>query len=261
MLPKVSAYCPTYGRPHVLEEAIESFLRQDYIGEKELVILNDYSGHTLHFDHPEVKIYNIKDHIKPLGKKFNETIKLCTGDILFAWEDDDIFLPHRFSVSVQKILKSGKNMYHTQETFIAQKDGFVRSTWELYKEYSLFHSALAIKKDFFYKANGYFEDHEYDSILFDQITMGNFFNLDNYKSENKNLHEAFYIYRHGVTDTYNTTSFSGWASVNGQLSLGAEVYLEQNKHNIPQGDYYLRPHWKHDYVENVKAYMKNYDGH
>ena len=37
-LPKVSCICPTFARVYLLEEAIESFLRQDYKGEKELII-------------------------------------------------------------------------------------------------------------------------------------------------------------------------------------------------------------------------------
>ena len=60
MLPKVSCLCPTYGRPQCLEEAIFSFLTQDYQGEKELVILNDLADQTLIFDHPDVKIINVK---------------------------------------------------------------------------------------------------------------------------------------------------------------------------------------------------------
>jgi GT2 family glycosyltransferase len=47
----ISYMCLTYGRPKVLEEAIESFLRQDYKGEKELVVLNDFADQTLVFDH------------------------------------------------------------------------------------------------------------------------------------------------------------------------------------------------------------------
>ena len=45
--PKVSCYCPTYGRTSFLEEAIYSFLNQDYDGEKELIILNDLEDQTL----------------------------------------------------------------------------------------------------------------------------------------------------------------------------------------------------------------------
>ena len=96
--PKVSCFCATYGRPHLLEEAIESFLRQDYPGAKELVILNDYPGHTLHYEHKEIRIVNRDKQILPLGRKFNETVELCDGDILLPWEDDDIYLPWRISL-------------------------------------------------------------------------------------------------------------------------------------------------------------------
>ena len=41
--PKVSCYCATYGRVSLLEESVHSFLIQDYDGEKELIILNDFS--------------------------------------------------------------------------------------------------------------------------------------------------------------------------------------------------------------------------
>ena len=39
-LPAVSCLCVTYGRPTLLlEESIQSFLQQDYVGKKELIIL------------------------------------------------------------------------------------------------------------------------------------------------------------------------------------------------------------------------------
>ena len=41
-LPFISAKCVTYGRVSLLEEAIESFLKQDYPNSRcELVIVND----------------------------------------------------------------------------------------------------------------------------------------------------------------------------------------------------------------------------
>ena len=49
-VPLVSCICPTYNRPprhqHLLEEAIASFLRQDY-PNKELIVLNDCPGQEL----------------------------------------------------------------------------------------------------------------------------------------------------------------------------------------------------------------------
>jgi hypothetical protein len=56
--PAVSCFCLTYGRPQVLEEAIHSFLQQDYAGPKEMIVLNDYADQILAFDHPEVQVIN-----------------------------------------------------------------------------------------------------------------------------------------------------------------------------------------------------------
>jgi len=58
-LPRISCWCPTFAREELLEEAIYSFLIQDYLGEKELVILNDYEKQELVFDYPEIRIFNI----------------------------------------------------------------------------------------------------------------------------------------------------------------------------------------------------------
>jgi hypothetical protein len=54
--PAVSCFCLTYGRPRLLEEAIHSFLRQDYAGPKEMIVLNDYADQVLELDHPEVQV-------------------------------------------------------------------------------------------------------------------------------------------------------------------------------------------------------------
>lgn len=92
----VSALCITYGRYKLLEEAIESFLRQDYIN-KELIIVNDLAEQTLIFDHPQVKIYNFKTRFPTIGDKRNESVKLSSGEILLSWDDDDIYLPWMIS--------------------------------------------------------------------------------------------------------------------------------------------------------------------
>ena len=98
--PAVSCICLTYGRPHVLEEAIYSFLRQDYGGRKELIILNDYVEQTLRFDHPEVRVINLPVRFRTVGEKRNAAIALAKHDLLFVWDDDDIYLSHRLRFSV-----------------------------------------------------------------------------------------------------------------------------------------------------------------
>ena len=56
--PLISCKCITYGRTNLLEEAVHSFLIQEYNGPKELIIVNDYPLQTLIFNHPEVKVIN-----------------------------------------------------------------------------------------------------------------------------------------------------------------------------------------------------------
>ena len=102
-LPFVSCLCPTYGRPECVEEAIESFLRQDYRGAKELIVVNDLADQTLVCDHPDVRVINSKERITPLGGKFNAVAAMARGDVLFVWEDDDIYLPHRISYSIDRM--------------------------------------------------------------------------------------------------------------------------------------------------------------
>ena len=138
----ISCYCATYGRPKfILENSIQCFLNQDWPGQKELVILNDCKYQTFIFDHPQVKILNIEDRIPILGKKFNETIKLCKYNFLAAWEDDDTFLSHRLSYSTSNLYKN--LIFHTY-------DGFVeRQPKKLIRKSSYFHSTHILDKNLF----------------------------------------------------------------------------------------------------------------
>ena len=96
-----SCQCITYGRPELLEEAIESFHRQDYEGEKELIILNDHADQHLVYSHPEVKIINTPARFRTIGEKRNACIAMCSGGVIFPWDDDDISLPWRISLSLR----------------------------------------------------------------------------------------------------------------------------------------------------------------
>ncbi len=97
-----SCICLTYARPDVLEEAIYSFLQQDYSGPKELVILNDYDQQILEFDHPEVRVINLPKRLHTVGEKRNMAVALAAHDLLFVWDDDDIYLPHRLSFLLER---------------------------------------------------------------------------------------------------------------------------------------------------------------
>ena len=58
----VSCMMLTYNRfthpIHLVDEALASFLLQDYL-DKELLICNDTPGQAIVFKHPRVKIFNL----------------------------------------------------------------------------------------------------------------------------------------------------------------------------------------------------------
>jgi glycosyltransferase involved in cell wall biosynthesis len=93
---KISCLCLAYGRPRLLEEAVESFLRQDY-PNKELIIVNDLADQELVYEHPQIKIFNFKERLPTHGEKRNKSVELSSGEILTSWDDDDISLPWRLT--------------------------------------------------------------------------------------------------------------------------------------------------------------------
>lgn len=88
----ISCKCITYGRVSALEESLASFLNQDYEGEHELVIVNDYPQQRLHFEHPRVRIYNLDFTFPTIGAKENFAVSACRFDTIAVWDDDDIAL-------------------------------------------------------------------------------------------------------------------------------------------------------------------------
>jgi glycosyltransferase involved in cell wall biosynthesis len=231
ILPSVSCLCPTYGRVHTLREAVHSFLMQDYKGAKELVILNDFSDQEIVFDHPEVKVVNYGQRIKPLGKKFNETASLASGDVYLVWEDDDIYLPHRISYSVENMKKG---LFHTGKGY------FEESKYKIIRSQNLFHANLALHKGIFWSINGYsmVDWCGIDTILFDDLSRRyGQFTCDIPDSD------VFYIYRWSTTG-YHASFWSGH-----NASALAEDYVCNGvrEGKVPVGKIHLNPSWDYDY--------------
>jgi len=234
-LPGISCYCNTYGRPHILEEAVESFLRQDYQGPKELVILNDCAEQELIFDHPEVRIFNINRRISPLGRKFNISITKCQYDILACWEDDDIYLPRHLSTAMQYY---SNGMFHTKFAW------FQTTASTLVHTFNYYHASHVFAKDLFVTIGGY---KDTDQRNLDQDLMTKFENIiGNYHIKLEPA-ELTYIYRWSTTNSYHG---SQWSDL---ISLEAEKYITTSKSNgtLPTGRIELKPAWRVDYINLI----------
>jgi glycosyltransferase involved in cell wall biosynthesis len=99
----VSCLCLTYGRPFLLEEAVESFLRQTWNGSRELIILNDHPDQELVFDHRDIVVVNKKQRLRSLGEKRNLSVALARYEHLLPWDDDDIHLPSRIEETTREL--------------------------------------------------------------------------------------------------------------------------------------------------------------
>lgn len=238
-LPKISCYCCTYARPRVLEEALHSFLQQDYEGEKELIILNDCADQNLIYDHPQVKIYNFKERIKPLGKKFNYSVSLCTGDIFMPWEDDDIYLPWRMSTTL-KYLNNG--LFHTGQGIFEQDHK------KLIFSNNVFHCNLAISRENWEKVGGYLniDKGSVDCSLLSTITR-------EIQSPSITIpkNEIFYIYRWSQTGSYHASGIAPYEECDFASETEKIVKDQKNKNEFLSGNIVLNPHYKYDYLKLV----------
>ena len=233
--PAVSCYCSTYGRPtSMIENCIYWFLQQDYEGLKELVILNDCADQTFIFDHPEVRIINIKKQIIPLGKKFNTNIDLCRYDLLATWDDDDVFLPHRLTYSVAN-MKNG--IFHTSIGYVETG----HKEMELSGNY--FHSTHLFSRDLFNKTGGY---KELDVTSIDTDLMDKFKSLVGDYTTEVDYTDIFYIYRWSETTSHHT---SGWGQPNVSELTANRTKGDIESGHIQTGKIYLNPAPIYNYME------------
>ena len=236
-LPFVSCYCLTYGRPHCLEEAIECFLKQDYAGKKELVILNDRDDQELIFDHPDIKIINLKERVVPLGRKHNECIKHCGGEVLMCWDDDDIFLPHRISYSISN-MRNG--IFHTRSGY--SEDDAKQLT--IFPPHAVAHSTHAFNREIFDAVGGY---PDTDHVAVDQMFMRKIYDRYGEYSTNVQDQDIFYIYRWKTVNTYHTSDCD-METTNVSDITKAKVDARIKSGEIPTGRIVLNPRLSYDYA-------------
>lgn len=89
----ISVLTITYKRHHLLEEAIESFLRQTNSFECEMVIINDNPEVDYVFNHPLVNIINCKERFPSIAAKLKWGYQQCKYNYVYRLDDDDLLGP------------------------------------------------------------------------------------------------------------------------------------------------------------------------
>jgi glycosyltransferase involved in cell wall biosynthesis len=88
----ISVLTITYKRHHLLEEAIESFLKQD-MTDSEMVIINDNPEVDYIYTHDRVRVINHKERFPSISAKLEWGYKQCKYDYIYRLDDDDLLSP------------------------------------------------------------------------------------------------------------------------------------------------------------------------
>lgn len=243
-LPKISCICPTFSRAYLLEEALESFLKQDYQGEKELIIYNDFSQQEFIFEHPEVKIINSLERSPTLGHKWNTTYSHATGEYMLTWGDDDIYLPGRISRMVNAMLEINSE-------FMFEGSHIILYGGKISYQSSLVSGPNIISKKLFEAVGGMplinsGEDQAFNANLYKYFNKPK---LDVCTNPDAQFFYRFtsprpHISQYGFDEENKKSGY--------QIILEtANAYIESGEE--PKGIYHLKPHWKIDWVEEVKT--------
>lgn len=251
--PAVSCICLTYARPELLEEAMYSFLQQDYRGPKELIVLNDYERQTLAFDHPEVRVINVPKRLRTVGEKMNVAVALAAHDLLFVWDDDDLYLPHRLAFSVEK--------FEAQKGFFKPNKAWV---WDNRKlsgpAKNIFHIGSCWSRGLFDGVRGYPAEGTGYDLVFERRLEQEY--PGSIRAYDIRPEEIYYIYRWGGTDAYHLSGFGQYKPGGnvGHDQVEARVRQRAEQGKIALGYIPLRPHWKVDYQNLVSDYQKSMQG-
>lgn len=125
----ISVITLTYRRSNILEEAIFSYLSQDYTGESEMIIVNDHTEVKYIFNHPKVRIINCDSRFPSIGKKLQYAFSQAKGDYLYRLDDDDLMTPWALSL-VSEYIKENPNLdiYRCQHHYLFTNNEFVRKS-------------------------------------------------------------------------------------------------------------------------------------
>lgn len=250
--PSISCKCITYGRVDLLEESLESFLKQDYPGKKEMVIVNDCPFQTLHFSHPEVKIINTPYTFSTIGEKENFAVNNCSYDIIAVWDDDDIAMPNHLR-NIARYFKEDTDLLQWHRGVFFNGDDITDIT-------GLGNSGIVYSKEAWKRVGFHpLENAGYDMTFVMSIresSQGKVVFAD------PSDEEVSWFYMWGGRSYHMSgqgTDIEGKPNVIQRHSEYVESLRRRGL--IPSGDITLSPKWRRDYKKKLNDFIKNKSVH
>ena len=226
----MSCLCPTFGRANLLEESIESFLRQEE-DEKELIILNDADWQTLELEpYDNIRLYNSEERFPDMGSKWNWLVREAIFDNLVPWPSDDIMLP--WALSTLQALLWGYEYVHPLGRFVFTSRGFKNF------DHHGCQGIIAFTKGAHEGVGGYPKQYGGQDTVF--------------------LHKLRKLYGTNDPKLDESTAFFCYRWFGIPLHLSGiktderwEKLAKQMQKNYPEAVCHLNPHWDMDYVERI----------
>jgi glycosyltransferase involved in cell wall biosynthesis len=127
--PFLSVLTITYKRKKFLEEAIFSFLSQDYSGPSEMVIINDCADIKYVYEHEKIKIINLDYRFASISEKLKYGFSQCGANNIYRLDDDDLLCPWalRF-IGQQTKEKPGMDVYRSEHHYFFTNNIFTCKT-------------------------------------------------------------------------------------------------------------------------------------
>lgn len=247
--PFISCKCITYGRLHTLEEAIHSFMIQDYPKDRcELIIVNDYPLQKLSLDVPNIHIFNLDKTFDTIGEKENFAIERCNGDIVAVWDDDDIALPNHL-LNIAKYFHNEANLLHWQNGIFVENN-------KIKKLMSIGNSGIVYTK----KAWREIGKSPLENAGGDMTLVVKIHNLgrDKVVIAHPPDEECSWMYRWGGDNIYHQSGMGTDTPNRPNVIERHKLHIEQLRKQgmISTGDIKLNPHWRHPYDEMLTNYVR-----
>ncbi len=240
---KITCVCPTHGRAHVIGEAVESFLRQTFAGDKELLIVNDCPEQTLECDAPEVRVINLPDPIPDASSKFNMAVAEADGDLIAWWEDDDISLPVRLDFAYTQMLVHDAPYIKPARAFMWQ-DGKIAGHLE-----NLFFGGCMFKRSHWIRVGGATQGAWPDLSAHENMAGGGML-FHNTPAE------TFFIYKWGGPVHHDSGTCEQDAAK--RFAMFRERTLAHRK--FRPGLQRITPAWRMDYAAQAAQWVADHAG-
>lgn len=133
-VPVVTVICLCYNHERFVEEALNSVLQQTHPAVQLIVVddkSNDESVHVIERfirDKPAITFIH-HDVNKGSCFSFNEALRLAKGEFIIDLAADDVLLPHRITVGIAALEKTGKEygVHFSDATHISEEGKFLHN--------------------------------------------------------------------------------------------------------------------------------------